>query len=119
MRANNFGTAAGQNMFGVNLRDYMQTDFTPNAVKLAALWSSNGLNRRLWQWDGSLGLDRFSTVRLDDHPPEVDIRAMAAQALRNSRPTKPAFDLTRFVGELKDAHKLFQLPASAGSRAIG
>jgi hypothetical protein len=86
---------------------------------MSGLWSSNGLNKRLWSWIGSLGLTELSATRLEDRPSEVDIRAMAAKALRNVRPTQPSFDLTRFVGELKDANKLFQLPASAGSQAIG
>ncbi len=121
MRANNTGINAAINIWGVNERDYLQVDFTPNSVQCRAQYSSLGVQptTKYWEWVGSLGLMELSSTVLTNRLSETEVRGLAASLIRSSRPTQPSFNLTRFVGELKDANRLFQLPASAGSSAIG
>lgn len=97
------GTFARSDSTTVHERRYNES-FTP---LFETSWMRT--NRRGEPYERRMGATWFTLSASDALFPASDsaARAMASERLRSIRPTRPDFDLARFVGELKDFKSLF------------
>jgi hypothetical protein len=56
---------------------------------------------------GAFEVTGFRSGFLPSRPSDSTLKGMAGQMIRAIRPTAPDFRLARFLGELRDAHKMF------------
>lgn len=91
----------------VNTRDYMEFRARPTEMyskceyKIGATW-------RPTRSRGAYGIIDIQPSSLPTKPSDADLQNWSSAQIRNMRPTKPDFRLARFLGELRDANKMFR-----------
>lgn len=108
-RATSTRPLARNGLFGVNPRDYSITErlvapvSSTRRYKNSFLWEDNGFAQATsFYWEAP------------KMPSDGELEPLAAKQMRAYTPTRPDFDLARFVGELRDTPRLLGLLSGRG-----
>lgn len=97
----------GLNPWMVNSRDYTELRCAPgefllsSEYKLGSTWIPTRSR-------GAIGITGIVSTSFPTVPSTADAQNWASKQIRTMRPTKPDFRLARFLGELRDANKMFR-----------
>lgn len=94
--------------FIVNERVFTHTKRYPKAFTYSGEYriNLNGIFHPYFS-QGAFAVTGFRSGFLPTKPTDDDLKGIAGQMIRSIRPTAPDFRLARFLGELRDAHKMF------------
>ncbi len=96
----------GKQIKSCNYRDYHIVEAIPVATGGEYTYNPNGLRYRL---RGAAQITQIVPSFKPASPSSSTLEGNAGKMMRRYRPTKPDFDLTRFIGELKDTPSLFRI----------
>lgn len=99
----------------VNYRDYSEKRFAPSQISFRGYETYAGSTT----WYDSVGAIQVIDVPWIPPKSVADTQVWGSSVLRAAAPTRPDFNLTRFVGELRDTNRIFDqrnyVPATPGS----
>lgn len=114
-RATTSSPRSRQSIADVHYRDYEQFNRGNSPINFVGHYRYGGAqNDKDWTCHGGFGITGLQNFLI---PSDQELSAIAGPMLRSIRPTRPDFNLTRFVGELKDANQLFNLTRLPSSGA--
>lgn len=92
----------------VNLRNYESFRSAPAEFLLSSEYLTGFTS---WNWHrsrGCVGITGIASSQFATQPSDASLQSWASSQVRIMRPTKPDFRLARFLGELRDANKMFR-----------
>jgi hypothetical protein len=94
----------------VNRRDYTEFRARPTSFMTSCEYKT-GSGPYIWNWarcQGAFGITSIASSSFTVQPSDASLQNWASSQVRAMRPTKPDFRLARFLGELRDANKMFR-----------
>lgn len=85
-------------------RTYQEIQYSPARASFRSSYAAGSV-LSYYQWNGALVVTAAPPMTMPDVASQ---QGMAGSAMRSYAPTRPDFQLTRFVGELRDANRLFR-----------